>query len=336
MNLPPIVNVIGYSNTGKTRCIVELVTIFTRRGYRVATAKHCHKGFQLDLEGKDSWKHKRAGAVATFLSGNEQLGCIQDIDEPLPLKFIAQRLIQEADLLLAEGFSWESTPKILVVKGTNIATAKNASDSSLIALLGDQPLNSTLPQFRFSQLEQLATFIERQFLPSSPHAASPETLEAKSLPQASPVSFLSLLAAHDELDDLFLYHQEALLALDVESALQTLIEYEQLLLAHMRYEEDLLLPVYQRAGRIQGGAIEFFTGEHKRMRELLERIKEALDPSKRTPAALRRHIIMLFDREATYKQLVEHHNQRERNIFYPTLDRVTNEQERQTLLGQHP
>jgi molybdopterin-guanine dinucleotide biosynthesis protein B len=49
----PIVTVVGYSNAGKTRCIVRLVSALTRRGYRIATAKHCHQGFDLDVKGKD-------------------------------------------------------------------------------------------------------------------------------------------------------------------------------------------------------------------------------------------------------------------------------------------
>ena len=336
INRLPIVNVIGYSNSGKTCCIVELVSILTRRGYKVATAKHCHEGFQLDREGKDSWKHKRAGAVATFLSSNEQIGLIQDTGESLPLQFIAQRFIREADLLLAEGFSWEPTPKILVVKGTNFETAKNSSSNTLFALVCDERLASSLPQFGFSQLEPLATLIEQHFLASPPSISSQDTIKANELLPASPSSFLSLLAAHTQLDTLFLHHQEALLALDIASALQTLTEYEQSLYAHMRYEEELLLPVYERAGRIQGGAVEFFTGEHKRMREMLARIEETLDHLWRSPADLRRHIIKLFDREAAFKQLVEHHDQRERNILYPTLDKVTTEAERRSLLDYHP
>jgi molybdopterin-guanine dinucleotide biosynthesis protein B len=335
-NRLPIVNVIGYSNSGKTRCIVELVAILTRRGYRIATAKHCHEGFQLDREGKDSWTHKRAGAVATLLSGNGQIGLIQDVGESLPLQFIAERFIREADLLLAEGFSWEPTPKILVVKGTNFEAAKNASSDTLFALVCDERLDSSLPQFGFSDLEHLATLIEQQFLASPSSSSSQETIKAIELLTASPASFLSLLAAHAHLDALFLLHQEALLALDVASALQTLTQYQQALDAHMRYEEELLLPVYKRAGRIQGGAVEFFTGEHQRMREMLERIEEALDHLWRSPADLRRHIIELFDREAAFKQLAEHHDQRERNTFYPTLDKVTAEAERRTLLKSHP
>ena len=147
-------------------------------------------------------------------------------------------------------------------------------------------------------------------------------------------SFLSLLEIHQRLDELFLSHQKALLALDLELALATLKEFERELRAHMRVEEDLLLPVYARAGRIQGGPVEFYTGEHKRMLEFLARFSEQLQALRLTYADLKRGIIGLFDQEAVFKQLMQHHDMRERNLLYPTLDKVTSETERRELLAQ--
>ena len=152
--------------------------------------------------------------------------------------------------------------------------------------------------------------------------------------QSSSNSFLSLLKLHEDLDELFLLHQEALFALDVHLALERLLEFERQILSHMRDEEELLLPVYERAGRIPGGPVEFFTGEHKKMLEFLSRFKETLLRLTSQPANLKREVIKLFDQEATFKNLVEHHDQRERNILYPTLDRVTSEEERRQLLAR--
>jgi hypothetical protein len=98
-------------------------------------------------------------------------------------------------------------------------------------------------------------------------------------------SFLSLLKIHEHLNEMLLLHQEALLALDVELALARLKQFERQLRAHMRVEEDLLLPVYVRAGRIQGGPVEFYTGEHKRMLEFLVRFTKQRLSSCRDAAA---------------------------------------------------
>jgi hemerythrin-like domain-containing protein len=147
-------------------------------------------------------------------------------------------------------------------------------------------------------------------------------------------TFLSLLEIHERLDELFASHQEALLALDVELAQASLKQFELDLRAHMRIEEDLLLPIYARAGRIKGGPPEFYTGEHKKMLEFLARFNKQLEALGEAPADLKRGIIDLFDQEAVFKQLMQHHDMREQNLLYPTLDKVTSEAEREALLAQ--
>jgi hemerythrin-like domain-containing protein len=147
-------------------------------------------------------------------------------------------------------------------------------------------------------------------------------------------SFTAVLAVHERLTELFLLHQEALLQLDVPLARARLQHYERELYAHMKVEEELLMPIYHRAGQIPGGPSEFFLGEHRRMREFLARFTTRLQGLPIENASLPRAIIQLFDEEATFKALCEHHDMRERNLFFPALDRVTSEAERQTLLPQ--
>src|SRR5215471_10532975 len=146
-------------------------------------------------------------------------------------------------------------------------------------------------------------------------------------------SFLSLLEIHGQLNEMLLLHQEALLAFDLELAFVRLKKLEAELREHMRVEEELLLPVYSRAGRIRGGPIEFFTGEHKRLLEFLDRFEEKLAELTPSQPDLKRRIIELLDEQSVFKQLMQHHDMRERNILYPTLDKVTSEQERRDLLS---
>ena len=148
------------------------------------------------------------------------------------------------------------------------------------------------------------------------------------------MSFAELLNVHERLNELFLLHQEALLRLDLELAAGRLRIYDRELRAHMRAEEDLLMPVYERAGKIAGGPPEFFIGEHRRMLEFLDRFAAALEELKEGSGDPARRVIRLFDEEAMFKSLCEHHDMRERNIFFPALDRVTDEAERQELIGR--
>ncbi|HMG35215.1 MAG TPA: hemerythrin domain-containing protein [Blastocatellia bacterium] len=145
-------------------------------------------------------------------------------------------------------------------------------------------------------------------------------------------SFLSLLSAHDHLSQLFLSHQEALIMDDFDLAMRRLRQFEIELRAHMTAEEELLLPVYARAGRILGGPLEFFIREHKKLLEFVESFHVGLDQLQSAASGLRRDLIELLDSEAAFKNLMKHHDERERNIFYPALDRVTSEDERRELI----
>lgn len=102
---------------------------------------------------------------------------------------------------------------------------------------------------------------------------------------------------------------------------------------HIRVKEEILLPVYARAGSIPGGDPKFYLNEHEKMLKILEGFKEVLPRLiQEKPGQNRREIIELFDQGYWFKRLHEHHDQREKNILYPVLDRVTEEAERKELL----
>ncbi|CAN5857240.1 hypothetical protein BH23ACT11_BH23ACT11_04740 [soil metagenome] len=150
-----------------------------------------------------------------------------------------------------------------------------------------------------------------------------------------PSSFLSLLETHEWLDEYFLLHQEALLAGDLPLAFDLLKTVEEGQREHIRVEEELLLPVYERAGHVPGGRPEFYLNEHRKMLAILDGFMETV-PSliEKGAANARREIVELFDQGYWFKLLHEHHDQREENILYPVLDRVTDEEERKELLRQ--
>ena len=148
------------------------------------------------------------------------------------------------------------------------------------------------------------------------------------------LSFVSLLDIHKVLKEVFLQHQEALLDGNLVRAEERLAEFERRLLHHIWEEETLLLPIYERAGAIPGGPPVLFTGEHKRMQELLAGFRQTLSSLEQDPDSRKRGILWLLDRQATFKNLMEHHDQRETNILYPALDRVTSDAERREILSR--
>ncbi len=149
-------------------------------------------------------------------------------------------------------------------------------------------------------------------------------------------SFIQFTKVHGWLDELFLAHQTALLSLDLSEAERCLDVYEANLRLHIKDEEDLLIPIYgARASDIPGGAVEFFTGEHKKIlgfvAEFHEMLKELRNHKK---LELKHAVIQLLDREAMYKGLLGHHDAREHNVLYPWLDWLTSKTEREKLLEQ--
>jgi hemerythrin-like domain-containing protein len=149
-------------------------------------------------------------------------------------------------------------------------------------------------------------------------------------------SFIKLGKVHEWLDGLFLAHQTALLSSDLNEARRCLDFYEANLLLHIKDEEELLIPTYgARASDIPGGAVEFFTGEHKKILGFIAEFHKMLKPLRSQKKLQLKHgIIQLLDREAMYKGLLQHHHSREHNVLYPWLDWLTTEAEREKLLEQ--
>ena len=101
---PPIVSFVGYSGSGKTTFIERLIPVLTARGIKVAVVKHDAHGFQMDKPGKDTYRHKRAGASATVIISKHQIGMVMDVaQEPAPHDLAP--LLSSVHLIITEGIS---------------------------------------------------------------------------------------------------------------------------------------------------------------------------------------------------------------------------------------
>ena len=79
--IPPILSFVGHSNSGKTTLIERIIPELIRAGYRIATVKHAGHGFELDTEGKDSWRHKQAGASTVIVISKGSMAMFADVSE---------------------------------------------------------------------------------------------------------------------------------------------------------------------------------------------------------------------------------------------------------------
>lgn len=143
-----------------------------------------------------------------------------------------------------------------------------------------------------------------------------------------------LINLHRELDRMFTEHQHALLHFEFGKALSSIERYEAALLAHMRDEEEVLLPVYRRCSDIpKGGDAKIFLDEHQKMRSFVEMFRERTAKLE-TEAEPETLLLTLLDRESFYKRLCGHHDKREHETLYSVLDDITSDEEKEDLLGR--
>lgn len=132
-NAPPICLVTGVSGTGKTALVEKLLGSLTLRGYRVATAKGHKTPIELDTPGKDTWRHRRAGAVATFLVSGGETVVFMDREIASEPEALAKLCPEGIDLLLVEGFkTHEGRPKILLA-----TTPPPEDDNDILCVVSD-------------------------------------------------------------------------------------------------------------------------------------------------------------------------------------------------------
>jgi iron-sulfur cluster repair protein YtfE (RIC family) len=159
-------------------------------------------------------------------------------------------------------------------------------------------------------------------------ATGKETLK---MTNPQPENFSDLNGIHRELEDIFYWHQVALLRGDYGGAKALLDNYEETLSTHMAEEEEILIPLYvQRAPPLQGGKGEFFKQEHDKIKEWIGRLKLRMSRVENKPDP--KIVIDLFDDEAWFKKIIEHHTLRENRILYPALENVVTEKEKSSLL----
>jgi molybdopterin-guanine dinucleotide biosynthesis adapter protein len=160
----PIISIVGKSDSGKTTLIEKLVPELTRRGYRIATVKHDVHGFEVDREGKDSWRHKRAGAHTVVISSPQKVALIRDVERDLSLMEIRDKLIRNVDLVLSEGYKKDVQPKVEIFRKERHQELLCSKEDNLIAIVSDQTFNVGVPCFDLEDMKGLSDFIEKEFL----------------------------------------------------------------------------------------------------------------------------------------------------------------------------
>ncbi|HVS14773.1 MAG TPA: molybdopterin-guanine dinucleotide biosynthesis protein B [Thermoanaerobaculia bacterium] len=163
--LPATVGLVGPSGSGKTTLIERLLPFLAQRGLRVGVAKHHGHPIELDTEGKDTWRFRRAGASTTALVGGDQLAVFGAGAAALPFETLLATFYLGCELVLVEGFRAADQPSIVVARAP--LPPDWSRPSRPIALAADRPdrFEATdpgwrgLPRFGLDDLPALAVFV---------------------------------------------------------------------------------------------------------------------------------------------------------------------------------
>jgi molybdopterin-guanine dinucleotide biosynthesis protein B len=162
----PVVSVVGKSDAGKTTLLEKIIPELKRRGYRVATVKHDAHSFEIDQPGKDTWRHRQAGADVVVISAKDKMAIIRRLDEEMSLPQITD-MITGVDIILTEGFKRGPAPKIEVSRREKSTELLCAVDE-LVAVATDQRFDIPAPQFALDDAAGLVDLLERRFLGKQP------------------------------------------------------------------------------------------------------------------------------------------------------------------------
>lgn len=155
-----IYGVAGYKNAGKTGLMERLVTEIASRGYSVSTLKHAHHAFDIDHPGKDSYRHRAAGAHQVVLSSNNRWAMMTELrgaSEPSLKELLAQMV--PVDLILIEGWKRDNHSKIEAHRAITKHPLIAPDDPTIRAIACDSPLQIDRPTFDLDDTKSIADFI---------------------------------------------------------------------------------------------------------------------------------------------------------------------------------
>ena len=155
----PMLSIVGRSNTGKTTFIERLIPILNKKGLRIATIKHHLHDFESDREGKDSYRHKKAGARIAMVVSPQKVAFTADTDKEMTLAELVSTYVRDVDLVIVEGFKQESTPKIEVYRYSQEVVPLSHVDRDVFAVMSDRPVDAPVPVLSRDDVQMAAELI---------------------------------------------------------------------------------------------------------------------------------------------------------------------------------
>lgn len=161
MKLPmKVIGFAGWSGSGKTTLVEQVIALLSARGLAVSLVKHAHHRFDIDHEGKDSWRHRHAGCREVMISSGVRWSLMHELrgEEEMPLEALLGKL-SACDVVLVEGFKRAAIPKIEVYRAEVGEPLLFPGDPHIVAIATHPGVDCPLPQLDIDDPAAVADFI---------------------------------------------------------------------------------------------------------------------------------------------------------------------------------
>lgn len=158
-----LIGLAGWSGAGKTTLLTRVIPHLVTRGLKVSTIKHAHHSFDVDVPGKDSYRHREAGATEVLISSGKRFALMHELRDEAewPLADLLRKM-SPVDLLIIEGFKRDNHPKIEVHRAENGKPFLFPDDANIVAVASDAQPDTKLPLIHIDEIERIAaTMIEK-------------------------------------------------------------------------------------------------------------------------------------------------------------------------------
>jgi molybdopterin-guanine dinucleotide biosynthesis protein B len=157
-----VIGLAGWSGAGKTTLLTRLIPLLGAQGLTVSVIKHAHHNFDVDVPGKDSWRHRQAGAEEVLVSSANRWALMHELRgarEPHLPELLAK--LSRVDLVVVEGYKSEPHRKIEVHRAANGKPLLFPSDAGIVGVVSDVAVETTLPSAHLDDIEAVAAMVRR-------------------------------------------------------------------------------------------------------------------------------------------------------------------------------
>ena len=156
-----VIGLAGWSGAGKTTLLTRAIPHLVAEGLKVSTIKHAHHAFDMDIPGKDSWRHREAGASEVLVASTRRFALLHELrDEEEPKLASLLTRISPVDLVIVEGFKFEAHPKIEVCRQANEKPFLHVQDPHILGVVTDGPCPAHLPGAHLDDIPAIAAMMQ--------------------------------------------------------------------------------------------------------------------------------------------------------------------------------